>query len=530
MTLFADRYGSTTGFARHGGSGRAALSGCFQAKGIGQTPLVGCNVPAGHSHGCMSLAEAIREAIYGEVVDAEFPHGAVPTVAIIGTQLRYSSPDPADEYDQDVRRAIAIRPSAIRLAHAQRAPLFKKSITGFVNRQADDAARTGEVIERWLDSASVEGAISRDADRLRSVMRALVEQIAFGQIHRLFCGGYFSSNITISGALLDFGNMHALPNWARAQVHSVVEGFGAEMQLLKGVATSLAFYVTKYLRRGEALRLGEDLYCAGVEHYRIAWRTCGASLFGGQRLPGKARDALANSLWRYYEDQQRCRVNYRFGVATTTSTSAPDAWLYDSIIAEGECKPCNREGELLGDLARTLRSCLPFNQRTTAWYTAARTLRPRESIYRRKLLEELAVLTSPRAEDGGLASAIKHYVRNAINSARRHWQRLPTTLSVLAHTTYDGSSALLVREEGEDKQYVWLEGPAVSGESLQWFDETLSSEEGAALSVVRHGAYWTALVQSHERDGKRYVQLPTREIYVPAMAVRYDPPGTQWYL
>jgi hemolysin-activating ACP:hemolysin acyltransferase len=37
-TLWADRYGSTDGHAPHGGSGRVATLGCFQAKGIGRTP------------------------------------------------------------------------------------------------------------------------------------------------------------------------------------------------------------------------------------------------------------------------------------------------------------------------------------------------------------------------------------------------------------------------------------------------------------------------------------------------------------
>jgi hypothetical protein len=69
--LHADRYGSSTGRTPHGGSGRVATIGAFQAKGIGMTPLVGPGGDQGHSNGCCSIEEAIREAIYSEVAAAD---------------------------------------------------------------------------------------------------------------------------------------------------------------------------------------------------------------------------------------------------------------------------------------------------------------------------------------------------------------------------------------------------------------------------------------------------------------------------
>src|SRR5579883_3138750 len=95
-TLFADRYGSTDGLTPHGGSGRVATIGCFQAKGVGQTPLVGQGGPAGHTHGCIALAECVREAIFAEISAAEFPCGAIPTIAIIDPGLSFSSPNSDD--------------------------------------------------------------------------------------------------------------------------------------------------------------------------------------------------------------------------------------------------------------------------------------------------------------------------------------------------------------------------------------------------------------------------------------------------
>ena len=140
-----------------GACGRVTIIGKFQAKGIGQTPLVGQGAPAGHSHGCMSLAEAVLEALFAEIAAAEFPCAAVPIIAIMDTGLTFSSPDPEDKYDQNVPRAIAVRPAAVRIAHAERAPLFKSSVTGFANVQATDALRTKEIIDTWMASAGRKG-------------------------------------------------------------------------------------------------------------------------------------------------------------------------------------------------------------------------------------------------------------------------------------------------------------------------------------------------------------------------------------
>ena len=54
-TLWADRYGSVDGMSPHGGSGRVATLGCFQGKGIGQTPLVGEGASPG-AHTWVSVA------------------------------------------------------------------------------------------------------------------------------------------------------------------------------------------------------------------------------------------------------------------------------------------------------------------------------------------------------------------------------------------------------------------------------------------------------------------------------------------
>lgn len=78
IELWADRYGETGG-ATHGGSGRAGTRGPFNAKGVGRTPLVSTDTDWYHSHGCMWLEEAIREAIVGETLHLETLRATYPS-------------------------------------------------------------------------------------------------------------------------------------------------------------------------------------------------------------------------------------------------------------------------------------------------------------------------------------------------------------------------------------------------------------------------------------------------------------------
>ncbi len=150
-TLHADRYGSSTGRTVHGGSGRVATMGCYQAKGVGVTPLVGTGGDVEHATGYCSIEEGIREAIYAEIAAAEFPYGAVPIVAILDTGLTFYPGRQANmgaHADPPTPRALVIRPAVLRIAHAERAPLFRRSLTGAANSQSDDTRRTRDVEPR----------------------------------------------------------------------------------------------------------------------------------------------------------------------------------------------------------------------------------------------------------------------------------------------------------------------------------------------------------------------------------------------
>lgn len=523
-TLWADRYGSSDGRAPHGGSGRVATLGRFQAKGIGQTPLVGRGAKAGHTHGCQSVAECLREAIWAEIAAAEFPSGAVPVVAVLDTGLDFSSPDPSDQYDQNVRRGIVIRPAVMRPAHAERAPLFKHPIIEFINRQSDDVRRTREVILNWTAASRANDC---GAEVLAGFIGSAARQIAFGQVHRLFSGGYFSSNVSIFGELLDFGNMHALPNWSRAQVHSKCAGLGGELQLLSRLIGSLAFYFTKYQQRGDAERLANQILALGNEAYERAWQHYSVSLFQAHNFSRDVQRSVHLALRQYFSEQQRHSVKYRFGLATREGGIGKVGWLYNALTDERYPKDRLEH--------RVLREILAYMRDDDAKFyvalnTAVRLLMPRVSVDRRHLLDTLAAAVPQSSSEQSLdLTRLDRIVREAVSGARRYWARLPSGYTVLAHTAHEGSSALLCAQHPEGPRTVWLEGICGSPAHLHWFDRRFDRSEFAGLELHRDGAYWWAMCPARcVEGGIWHARLPGSEIALPKMDVWYPSPIRTW--
>ena len=528
-TLWADRYGSTQGRSPHGGSGRVATVGCFQAKGIGPTPLVGQGDKPGHSHGCLSLEECLREAIYAEVMAAEFPHGAVPAIAILDTGLHFSSPEPDQLYDQNARRGILIRPSVVRPAHAERAPLFKQPTGDFRNSQAADVQRTRDVIAHWMSAAAHETGMNGAMEALEALVRAMVEQIAFGQVQRLFSGGYFSSNVSIRGELLDFGNTHALPNWVHAHVLRLDPGFGKEMELIGPLIGSLSFYFAKYHGRGDLHDLetrGERVWTVAKETYAQTWKHYALSLFHAEGLEGRTQECVHSVLLEYFRFQQRHRVTYLLGVSRAHSTLPETGWLYDALV-EDQPLP-SRDKDALCQIAEVLRS----HGRSTLYLalgTAARLLRPRPSIDRRYLLDTLAAAVPHAAAQGTVDScAIARLVQHAISAARRHWPRLPEGYVVLAHASREGSSALLCATHPEGPRTVWAEGIRDDSGDLHWFGRRIAVS-AFPLGVRLDETYWCAMCPAHETtNGVCRVRFADGEMTLPTWDVEYARPAERW--
>lgn len=523
---YADRYGTTDGMAQHGGSGRVATLGRFQAKGVGQTPLVSHGVAPGHSHGCISIAEALREAIFAEIACEEFPCGAIPVIAVIDTGLYFSSPNPDDRYDQNARRAILVRPATIRPAHAERAPLFKRSVTGFINRQSDDVRRTSDVVAHWVSHRmdNTDTKMQSESEVLAAFVRAIVEQIAFGQVHRLFSGGYFSSNVSIYGELLDFGNTHALPNWASTQVHSVVAGLGDEIRLFKRVIASLAFYFTKYQRRGNALALSQELQALCDSHYNEAWQRYSLQLFQANDMGSHERDALHTILRDYFRYQQKFHIKYRFGEAAAKSAYRVSNWLYRILLNYSTENHVEDYQTLhaVDSIFRTQNETVRY----VGWWTASRLLKPRESVDRKHLLQSLDQLVPKLGERRAIdVNEIDDFVRKSVSGARRYWQHLPTGYAVHAHICHDGYSALICSNGPGSARFAWIEGRIGPNGALHLFDRQFVYEDLKTDTVKQFGARWSATYPlSTTPDGAHVVHMQTGDVILPKMEVHYELP------
>lgn len=261
VTGYADRYGGI-GIGRNGGSGRAAMVHGYHVKGIGRTPLVSPLTDHGHASGGAYLEECVREAIFSELVAAEFPGGAVPILAIIDTGL--TQVWQTDRGPMRERHCLIVRPAFLRPAHFERAAAF---IGEHPKEGYRDALRVrqsfGAAIKLWGNDAL--------RDTYRTFWLTWAEQLAYAFVHRLPHGGDNTSNIAMDGRLLDFGGMTAVPSWARI---STVMGCAPSGENLRPLINAIQIHTAawdRYVsaedgRPGEASRL----IGAAVQRYQQA--------------------------------------------------------------------------------------------------------------------------------------------------------------------------------------------------------------------------------------------------------------------
>jgi hypothetical protein len=232
-----DRYGGAA-IGSNGGSGRAAFINGYHVKGIGRTPLVSYLTSDGHASGGAYLEECVRETIFAELVAAEFPGGAIPTLAIIETgdvQIWDTNEGPVPE-----RRCLLVRPAFVRPAHFERAPLFQ---SGNPKEGTLDAARVRLAFESGI---ALWGRNTFLAN-YRSFWLKWAEQLAYGFVHRLPHGGTTVSNICLGGQLLDFGAMAALPSLSQAITAEGAPAAGRDFGVLSDAIRAQMLPLSRYL-------------------------------------------------------------------------------------------------------------------------------------------------------------------------------------------------------------------------------------------------------------------------------------------
>ncbi|HYJ42182.1 MAG TPA: hypothetical protein VEW08_15420 [Steroidobacteraceae bacterium] len=317
-TLYADRYGGSGG-ALHGGSGRCGSKDGFIAKGIGKTPLVDEGVDRYHKNGRMSVAEATRETVNAEIANRELPWGAVPTVAIIDAGFDF----PYGESAEPRRAAIVVRPQFIRPAH------FERSIFFGTGGHRDSAQFLDAL--RVRDATRAVVAAPSTYPQLLEMFRRFAQQIGVARARRLWQGRFLSSNVSIDGALVDFGSFRAVPNWRRT-IGVAGECFGAEIEQLRQTFLSVAGFFGKYAPQALTGLDPRPYLRELVALERASFLDACLSGFGAQKMSDAAP---ARELVACIEAYYRCQQAARTGVDVAHDCR----WIHDAFTGRTAVRP-----------------------------------------------------------------------------------------------------------------------------------------------------------------------------------------------
>ena len=255
ITMYADRYGGD-GVYPGLGAGRAGFLpyGNLYVKGIGFTPLFKHNNPNDfvHSHGAVYLADCITEALFGEVDENLFTLGSARILAIIDQGKCVTDPR-----GRRIPAALAVRAgNQLRPAHLliSRKPNGRSALDRFVSI----TSATEQLVLR--QNGSRRSAIPDVKATLLRVIDDHALTAAEGFRWRLIHGAISSSNMEMSGAMLDLPTQSTQPRTAPIKLLNYVDSvFGTEHQ-------ERALRLTIAYRRLMLTTPG-----LGQEHFNVRW-------------------------------------------------------------------------------------------------------------------------------------------------------------------------------------------------------------------------------------------------------------------
>lgn len=319
-----DRYGGA-GIAYNGGSGRSAVVNGFYVKGIGRTPLIGKRTAPSHSSGGAYLAECIKEVVWSSVVQAHFPHGAVPVFAIIDTgEVQHWSGPIAGASSET--RCLLVRPAFLRPAHIERAALFTGTsiVDGALDasrvRHSFDAIKTSMHVHAWLN-------------HLVAWASNWASQLGFAFAHRTVIGGATTSNVDWRGRFVDFGGFATVPSWGRFEPRVGDAPFGTELADLSRALRSLYLHhIANGFSDAPLQQAFEAAEAAASTAYREAVATEVLWLSGLSREDAcallsdhRAVDVL-RAIGNVIEDQQAVHWALEFGLPAHRSGAVDGLW------------------------------------------------------------------------------------------------------------------------------------------------------------------------------------------------------------
>lgn len=313
---WADRYGGS-GIGRHGGSGRSAIVNGYSVKGVGPTPLIGIGEGLSHSSGGAYLEEAIREVLVSRLLQRILPHGTVPIFAIIDTGLEQAW-DLGDGILLE-RRVLIVRPFSLRPAHFERAYRY---CPGNYGGKLADMCRVQHNFQIFSETFGVDWLVQQ----LEACFLNWAEQIAYSMINGLALGTS-PSNLSISGAILDFGAVSTVPamaNYVTSPGNTVLAEFTKVMESQVEIAASAKSFC------GSAFcDFGDTMEKRIIDTYEsklllaLLSRVGLGSYYDRTADNPSAREELIRGYLTYYRETMRMRVDLVAGPLRVTHPPVP---------------------------------------------------------------------------------------------------------------------------------------------------------------------------------------------------------------
>lgn len=250
-TAFGERYGGP-GLGGNSGGVRCGLIGDVQVKGIGRNPLAGTTTDFWHKHGGSSVQDCVRESIWGEILNASLPYGAVRALAIISTGTTFDAEVADTKKKTKVPRALLLREPVLRPAHYLRSVFSAPSSE--MKGHCTDVTRTMRTIQKietlhhYLNQGGIDTNSSTTLGAMLSdTFRRAAHQIAASRAKRIIHGSLISSNFGMDGRWLDFGTVTTLSDFGRAIVSPGSLDLWNQQASVVDTINDLHFYLTKYL-------------------------------------------------------------------------------------------------------------------------------------------------------------------------------------------------------------------------------------------------------------------------------------------
>ncbi len=479
--FYADRYGGSNG-TTHGGSGRCGIRGRLNVKGIGRTPLVAADevVNIQHSHGCVWLDEAIRETLAGEVCAAEYPHGAIPVVAVIDCGIHHE----ISEWGFVGHRALIVRPNFIRLAHLQRSTYFGTAGTP-QSDQYLDAQRTRDAISSVWGADNRRDSLGIATESLAQSMERFADQIAFSYVHRFYFGGISSSNLAVDGQVVDFGAFTIVPTWARTIYNDELPRFGDEAASIRGLLQSLGFFQEKYLPEKEDI--GQIANAVLARIFQSFGQYMIEALALGENVQAAA--PLVNVFRQYFSLQQK-RTDRLDGRLRKD-------WLYRALTADKPADTASLNGKVVLAIRRMLSQDGPLKHLSKKDMQAVyaglqRWALPRPLLQQQRLIYRTRHLTDMAGDAEDLPQRVQALMDRFLSKSLRVWRHLPQGHVVVAQACQSFSCVVLCLVPKTGKHVAVLYGIAVNGRHFlfgqQWLPRT-GAPSPVTLSDGRFALY-----------------------------------------